>query len=119
MADRASSELNLKELRILSALLHERSITRTAELLTTTPPAIILRRLCHRGPQGPPQDFRGTFACRLSRATPYPGDRVGDRSCRARHGAARADRADIAIEYHAAGPELHRRRHCRRRNRRS
>jgi DNA-binding transcriptional LysR family regulator len=47
MADSASSELNLKELRILSALLHERSITRTAELLTTTQPAIskVLRHL--------------------------------------------------------------------------
>lgn len=47
MTETASSELNLKELRILSALLHERSITRTAELLATTQPAIskVLRHL--------------------------------------------------------------------------
>ena len=40
MADIASSELNLRELRILNALLHERSITRTAALLATTQPGI-------------------------------------------------------------------------------
>jgi DNA-binding transcriptional LysR family regulator len=47
MADFASSELNLRELRVLNALLHERSITRTAELLATTQPGIskILRHL--------------------------------------------------------------------------
>jgi DNA-binding transcriptional LysR family regulator len=47
MAELASSELNLRELRILNALLHERSITRTAELLATTQPAIskVLRHL--------------------------------------------------------------------------
>ena len=47
MADTASSELNLRELRILHALLHERSITRTAELLATTQPGIskVLRHL--------------------------------------------------------------------------
>jgi DNA-binding transcriptional LysR family regulator len=47
MVDFASSELNLRELRVLSALLHERSITRTAELLTTTQPGVskILRHL--------------------------------------------------------------------------
>ena len=47
MAKTASSELNLHELRILSALLHERSITRTAQLLTTTQPGIskVLRHL--------------------------------------------------------------------------
>ena len=47
MADIASSELNLRELRILHALLHERSITRTAELLATTQPGIskVLRHL--------------------------------------------------------------------------
>lgn len=43
----ASSELNLRELRILNALLHERSITRTAQLLATTQPGIskVLRNL--------------------------------------------------------------------------
>src|SRR6187200_2843360 len=43
----SSSELNLRELRILNALLHERSITRTAELLATTQPGIskVLRHL--------------------------------------------------------------------------
>jgi DNA-binding transcriptional LysR family regulator len=47
MANLASSELNLRELRVLNALLHERSITRTAELLATTQPGIskILRHL--------------------------------------------------------------------------
>jgi DNA-binding transcriptional LysR family regulator len=47
MADIASSELNLRELRILNALLHERSITRTAQLLATTQPSIskVLRHL--------------------------------------------------------------------------
>lgn len=47
MADNASSELNLRELRILNTLLRERSITRTAELLATTQPGIskILRHL--------------------------------------------------------------------------
>jgi DNA-binding transcriptional LysR family regulator len=47
MAAFASSELNLRELRVLNALLHERSITRTAELLATTQPRIskILRHL--------------------------------------------------------------------------
>jgi DNA-binding transcriptional LysR family regulator len=47
MADTASSELNLRELRILNALLHERSITRTAQLLATTQPGIskVLRHL--------------------------------------------------------------------------
>ena len=47
MADMASSELNLRELRILNALLHERSITRTAQLLATTQPGIskVLRHL--------------------------------------------------------------------------
>ena len=47
MADNASSELNLKELRILNALLHERSITRTAQLMATTQPGIskVLRHL--------------------------------------------------------------------------
>ena len=40
MAETASSELNLRELRILNALLHERSITRTAQLLSTTQPGI-------------------------------------------------------------------------------
>ena len=47
MAEIASSELNLRELRILHALLHERSITRTAELLATTQPGIskVLRHL--------------------------------------------------------------------------
>jgi DNA-binding transcriptional LysR family regulator len=47
MADISSSELNLRELRILHALLHERSITRTAELLATTQPGIskVLRHL--------------------------------------------------------------------------
>jgi DNA-binding transcriptional LysR family regulator len=43
----ASSEPSLRELRVLNALLHERSITRTAELLATTQPGIskILRHL--------------------------------------------------------------------------
>jgi len=47
MVNIASSELNLRELRILHALLHERSITRTAELLATTQPGIskVLRHL--------------------------------------------------------------------------
>lgn len=47
MADVASTELNLRELRILHALLRERSITRTAELLATTQPGIskVLRHL--------------------------------------------------------------------------
>lgn len=47
MAIDASSELNLRELRILNALLHERSITRTAQLLATTQPGIskVLRHL--------------------------------------------------------------------------
>jgi DNA-binding transcriptional LysR family regulator len=47
MADIASSELNLRELRLLNALLHERSITRTAALLATTQPGIskVLRHL--------------------------------------------------------------------------
>ena len=47
MAKTASSELNLHELRILNALLHERSITRTAQLLATTQPGIskVLRHL--------------------------------------------------------------------------
>lgn len=47
MAETASSELNLRELRILNALLHERSITRTAQLLATTQPGIskVLRHL--------------------------------------------------------------------------
>ena len=47
MAENASSELNLRELRILNALLHERSITRTAQLLATTQPGIskVLRHL--------------------------------------------------------------------------
>jgi DNA-binding transcriptional LysR family regulator len=47
MAENASSELNLKELRILNALLHERSITRTAQLMATTQPGIskVLRHL--------------------------------------------------------------------------
>src|SRR5665213_2111571 len=40
MAESTSSALNLRELRILNALLHERSITRTAHLLATTQPAI-------------------------------------------------------------------------------
>src|SRR5258707_14418037 len=40
MADVASSELNLRELRILHALLHERSINRPAEMLATTQPGI-------------------------------------------------------------------------------
>lgn len=43
----ASEELNLRELRILNALLNERSITRTAQLLATSQPAIskVLRHL--------------------------------------------------------------------------
>jgi DNA-binding transcriptional LysR family regulator len=47
MAENASSELNLRELRILNALLHECSITRTAQLLSTTQPGIskVLRHL--------------------------------------------------------------------------
>ena len=47
MAGIASSKLNLRELRILNALLHERSITRTAQLLATTQPGIskVLRHL--------------------------------------------------------------------------
>ena len=47
MAEIASSELNLRELRVLNALLHERSITRTAQLLATTQPGIskVLRHL--------------------------------------------------------------------------
>ena len=47
MAEIASSELNLRELRILNVLLHERSITRTAQLLATTQPGIskVLRHL--------------------------------------------------------------------------
>jgi DNA-binding transcriptional LysR family regulator len=47
MAAIASSELNLRELRIMHALLRERSITRTAELLATTQPGIskVLRHL--------------------------------------------------------------------------
>jgi DNA-binding transcriptional LysR family regulator len=47
MANLASSELSMRELRVLHALLHERSITRTAELLATTQPGIskILRHL--------------------------------------------------------------------------
>ena len=47
MAENASTELNLRELRILNALLHERSITRTAQLLATTQPGIskVLRHL--------------------------------------------------------------------------
>lgn len=47
MVANASSELNLRELRILHALLHERSITRTAQLLATTQPGIskVLRHL--------------------------------------------------------------------------
>jgi DNA-binding transcriptional LysR family regulator len=40
MDQSAYSELNLKELRILNALLRERSITRTAQLMETTQPAI-------------------------------------------------------------------------------
>jgi DNA-binding transcriptional LysR family regulator len=40
MAENASAELNLRELRILNALLHERSITRTAQLLATTQPGV-------------------------------------------------------------------------------
>jgi len=36
----AYSELNLPDLRVLSVLLRERSITRTAELMGTTQPAI-------------------------------------------------------------------------------
>ncbi len=47
MADLVSTELNLRELRVLNALLHQRSITRTAELLATTQPGIskMLRHL--------------------------------------------------------------------------
>ncbi len=47
MADAVSSELSLRELRVLNALLHERSITRTAELLSTTQPGVskMLRHL--------------------------------------------------------------------------
>ena len=47
MAIQASSELNLRELRILNALLHERSITRTAQLMATTQPGVskVLRHL--------------------------------------------------------------------------
>src|SRR5260370_6956430 len=43
----AYSELSLPDLRVLSALLRERSITRTAELMGTTQPAIskVLGRL--------------------------------------------------------------------------
>lgn len=40
MDKRAYSELRLEELRILSVLLRERSITRTADLMDTTQPAI-------------------------------------------------------------------------------
>jgi DNA-binding transcriptional LysR family regulator len=40
MDKRAYSELRLEELRILSVLLQERSITRTAELMETTQPAV-------------------------------------------------------------------------------
>ena len=62
MVDIASSELNLRELRILHALLHERSITRTAELLATTQPGIskVLRHL--RGQFGDPLFVRNGHA---------------------------------------------------------
>jgi DNA-binding transcriptional LysR family regulator len=47
MDQEAYSELSLRELRVLNALLHERSITRTAQAMETTQPAIskMLRRL--------------------------------------------------------------------------
>jgi DNA-binding transcriptional LysR family regulator len=248
MADVASSELNLRELRILHALLRERSITRTAELLATTQPGIskVLRHL--RAQFGDPLFVRnghamqptakaleiadqvrmllgvadglrasaavfdpvrsdrtfsllltdvgmirflppliaqvaaiaprvnirampldsrqfelkleageadlalGAFpkaprhlrrqrlyfdgyvtvvrkghpkisahevARRLSRPAAYPHYRLGDRSCRARNGPARARRADTSGKYHAARPELYRRRHRRGGNRQS
>ena len=43
----AYTELNLRELRVLDALLRERSITRTAEAMETTQPAVskMLRHL--------------------------------------------------------------------------
>lgn len=40
MRKKAYSELNLREMRVLQGLLRERSITRTAQLLETTQPAI-------------------------------------------------------------------------------
>src|ERR1700761_2371437 len=47
MDQEAYSELSLRELRILDTLLHQRSITRTAQSMETTQPAIskVLRRL--------------------------------------------------------------------------
>ncbi len=47
MDQKAYSELNLRELRVLDALLHQRSITRTAQSMETSQPAIskVLRRL--------------------------------------------------------------------------
>src|SRR6195256_3249534 len=47
MDQKAYSELSLRELRVLNALLHERSITRTAEAMETTQPAVskMLRHL--------------------------------------------------------------------------
>src|ERR1700704_5201854 len=47
MDQKAYSELSLRELRVLNALLHERSITRTAQAMETTQPAIskMLRHL--------------------------------------------------------------------------
>src|SRR5260370_41326659 len=47
MNQEAYSELSLRELRVLHALLQQRSITRTAEAMETTQPAVskMLRRL--------------------------------------------------------------------------
>jgi DNA-binding transcriptional LysR family regulator len=47
MNNKAWPELSLRELRVLDALLSERSITRTAEAMETTQPAVskTLRRL--------------------------------------------------------------------------
>ena len=47
MDQKAYSELSLRELRVLDALLHQRSITRTAQSMETSQPAIskVLRRL--------------------------------------------------------------------------
>src|SRR5260370_34415517 len=47
MDQKAYSELSLRELRVLHALLQQRSITRTAEVMETTQPAVskMLRRL--------------------------------------------------------------------------
>jgi DNA-binding transcriptional LysR family regulator len=82
-------------------------------------PATVFRRLCYCRPEGTSQDTSREVARRLCRPAAYPHHRLGDRSCRARNGPARARRADTCGKYHAAGPELYRRRHRRGGNRRS